>query len=97
MEVGGHTAYRLAPLVHNATGNYLLVFSANRLTVFRRGVAIYSLPTPQILPSQLECLKFSALRESLLITHVDMPPSSCKGAVPRACGRYFRWCRGMRA
>jgi hypothetical protein len=74
VETGGHTAYRLAPLVHNATGNYLLVFSGNRLTIFRRGVAIYSLPTPQVVPSQLGHLKFSALGESLIITHVDIPP-----------------------
>jgi hypothetical protein len=74
VETGGHTTYRLAPLVHNATGNYLLVFSGNRLTVYRRGTAIYSLPTPQILPSQLDHIKFCALGESLIITHVDIQP-----------------------
>lgn len=73
-ESGTYSPFRLGSLVCSVTMNYLLVFGNNQLNIYRNGAAICALPTPQILPSQLEQLKFSTFGESIIITHVDVPP-----------------------
>jgi hypothetical protein len=70
----GWSPFHLHPVVYNATMNYLLIFSDNSITVFRNSVPIYVIPTPQISPNQVEQLKFCSFGESLIITHIDIPP-----------------------
>lgn len=65
---------RLQSLVKSYSQNYVLLFSDYSLDIYRNRALVAHLPTPQIQPSQLLEIKFSALGDSLVVTHQDIPP-----------------------
>lgn len=65
---------RLQGLVRGDGDNYMLLFFNYGINVYQDGNYIASIPTPTIQPSQIPEIKFSALSDSLVITHKDIAP-----------------------
>ena len=65
---------RLQGLVRGDGDNYMLLFVNNGINVYQDDRYLASIPTPQLEPSQLPAIKFSALSDSLVVTHQDIAP-----------------------
>ena len=65
---------RLQGLVRGDGDNYMLLIVNNGINVYQDNQLVAVVPTPTIQPSQIPEIKFSALSDSLVITHKDIAP-----------------------
>jgi hypothetical protein len=65
---------RLQPVILSYENNYMLLITDYSARVYMGGILVSEIPMPQVMPSQIEQLKFSSFGPSLVLTHQDVNP-----------------------